>query len=147
VRTFDVNVLAFAFRSELPQFPVAHQTLTKALSGPSAFGISELVLSGFLRLTTHPNVYNPPSKLEDAPKFVNAILAAPSCTVLHPGPRHWSIFIDLCRSAKCIGNDIPDAYHAALAIEYDCEFITADKGFGKFRGLRWKYLLDPAFKP
>jgi predicted nucleic acid-binding protein len=35
-----------------------------------------------------------------------------------------------------------DAYFAALAIEHGCEWITADRGFARFPGLRWRHPLD-----
>jgi len=35
----------------------------------------------------------------------------------------------------------PDAYHAALAIEHGCEFITADADFARFPGLRQRHPL------
>jgi predicted nucleic acid-binding protein len=31
---------------------------------------------------------------------------------------------------------------AALAIEHGCEFITADRDFAKFAGLRWRHPLN-----
>ncbi|MEV4174431.1 PIN domain-containing protein [Nonomuraea sp. NPDC049709] len=31
---------------------------------------------------------------------------------------------------------MPDAYLAALAIEHGCEFVTCDKDFARFQGLR-----------
>jgi predicted nucleic acid-binding protein len=37
---------------------------------------------------------------------------------------------------------ISDAYHAALAIEHGCEWITADRHFARFAGLRWRHPLD-----
>ena len=40
------------------------------------------------------------------------------------------------------GNDVTDAYLAALAIEHGCEFVTVDKGFKRFPGLRWRHPLD-----
>jgi predicted nucleic acid-binding protein len=36
------------------------------------------------------------------------------------------------------GDDIPDAYLAALAIENDCEFISTDSDFSRFPGLKWR---------
>jgi predicted nucleic acid-binding protein len=32
---------------------------------------------------------------------------------------------------------MPDAYFAALAIEFGCEWITLDRDFARFKGLRW----------
>ena len=40
------------------------------------------------------------------------------------------------------GNRIPDAYHAALAVEHGCEWVTLDRGFSAYPGLRLINLLD-----
>ncbi len=37
---------------------------------------------------------------------------------------------------------MPDAYLAALSIEHGCEFITTDKDFQGFPGLRWRNPLN-----
>jgi hypothetical protein len=55
-----------------------------------------------------------------------------------PGSRHWTLFLDLCRKAGAKGNLVSDAYHAALAIESGCEWITTDRDFARFPGLRWR---------
>jgi predicted nucleic acid-binding protein len=62
----------------------------------------------------------------------------PHCQIIEPGPRHWSIFTGLCRSANAYGNLVPDAWLAALAIESGCEWITNDRDYARFKGLRWR---------
>ncbi|MEN8376929.1 MAG: PIN domain-containing protein, partial [Gemmatimonadota bacterium] len=59
-----------------------------------------------------------------------------------PGPRHWSIFRDLCEAVDARGNLVPDAYLAALAIENGAEWITTDRDFTRFPGLRMRHPLD-----
>lgn len=41
--------------------------------------------------------------------------------------------------ADATGNLIPDAWLAALAIEWSCEWITYDKDFARFKGLSWRF--------
>jgi predicted nucleic acid-binding protein len=55
-----------------------------------------------------------------------------------PGTRHWDIFEDLCRRARARGNLVQAAWLAAVAIESGCEWITTDKDYSKFPGLRWR---------
>jgi hypothetical protein len=55
-----------------------------------------------------------------------------------PGPRHWDIFVELCRKAGAKGNLVPDAYLAALAIESGSEWITTDRDYGRLPGLRFR---------
>jgi predicted nucleic acid-binding protein len=34
---------------------------------------------------------------------------------------------------------VTDAWFAALAIEWGCEWITLDRDYGRFPGLKWKW--------
>jgi uncharacterized protein len=49
---------------------------------------------------------------------------------------HWTIFLQCIEQIDAKGNDIPDAYHAALAMEWNCEWVTTDKGFKRFKSLK-----------
>ena len=40
------------------------------------------------------------------------------------------------------GNLVPDAYLAALAIESGSEWITTERGFARYPGLRFRHPLD-----
>ena len=134
----DVNILVFAYREDAPDHGRFRRWLEGLLSSDSSFGISELVLSGFLRVVTHPRVFDPPSPLGHALEFTEVLRLQPNCVPVTPGPRHWEIFTRLCRESEARGNLVPDAYLAALAIESGCEWITTDRDFSRFPGLRWR---------
>jgi toxin-antitoxin system PIN domain toxin len=99
------------------------------------------VLSGVLRILTHPRVFAEPTPLRDALGFVHALRERPNCVEIAPGPRHWEIFTELCHATEAAGNAVPDAYLAALAIESGSEWITTDSGFACYGGLRWSHPL------
>ena len=138
----DVNVLVCAFREDAVHHERCRGWLERALRGRERVGLSELVLSGVLRVLTHPRVFDPPTPNEAAVAFVDALLAQPASVVLRPGDGHWRIFRGLSTSLRLTGNRIPDAYHAALAIEHGCEWVTLDRGFSAYPGLRPVNLLD-----
>jgi toxin-antitoxin system PIN domain toxin len=142
MRMFDVNVLVYAFRPDADRHDEYRTWLEELVGGPEAFGASELVLSGFMRVVTHPSIFNPPSELAECLHTVESIRERPNYVPLRPGSRHWTIFRQLCATTHAVGNQIPDAYHAALAIEHGCELITTDRGFGRFPALRWRHPLD-----
>lgn len=48
---------------------------------------------------------------------------------------------NLVRDTDSKGNLIPDAFLAALAIESGSEWITTDRDFARFPGLRWRHPL------
>ncbi|HSA55483.1 MAG TPA: type II toxin-antitoxin system VapC family toxin [Gemmatimonadaceae bacterium] len=137
----DVNVLVYAFREAAPGHAAYRDWLLAQVNGREAFGLSELVLSSVLRVLTHPRVFSPPTPIPAALAFVEALRAAPNAVLIHPGPRHWEIFTSLCTAAHAKGNLVADAYLAALAIEHGCRWITTDRDFARFHGLRWRHPL------
>ena len=140
----DVNVLVYAHREDAARHVEFRRWLEASLDSPSGCAVSELVLSGCLRVLTHPRVFDPPTPLARAIEFITMLRDHPRLTVLAPGPRHWELFLDLCRRAEARGNLVSDAYHAALAIETGSEWITTDRDYARFPGLRWRHPLEPA---
>lgn len=132
----DVNVLVYAFREDMPEHEACHAWLRSIVRGDAAFAVFDPVLAGFLRVVTHPRIFSAPTPLEAALDFVDVIRTRPNCVTLQPGPRHWSIFERLCRESRVKGNLVADAYIAALAIESGCEWVTTDRDFRGFPGLR-----------
>jgi toxin-antitoxin system PIN domain toxin len=138
----DVNVAVAAHREDAENHAKILQWLEAELASPSGVGLSDLVLSGCLRVITHPKIFRTPTPLKEALAFVEDLRARPEIHLFAPGPDHWSIFSDLCQSVQAKGNVVPDAYHAALAMEWGCEWVTLDRGFSRFPGLRWRHPLD-----
>ena len=137
----DVNVLIYAGRADFAEHARYVDWLEGELNSDRAFGVSDLVLSGFLRIVTNPRVFREPSSLDEAVGFVEALRSASNAVTVAPGPRHWSIFRQLCWEVGARGALIPDAYFAAMAIESDCEWITTDRDYARFPGLRWRHPL------
>jgi hypothetical protein len=136
----DVNVLVYAHRPESPRHDGYRSWLEEARRGVEPLGIPEMVQSGFVRVVTHPRVFKEPTPLDTALKFVEAVRGSPATVPIAPGERHWGIFTDLCRQLDARGNRVPDAFLAAMAIEQGATFVSADRGFAGFPGLRW---IDP----
>jgi toxin-antitoxin system PIN domain toxin len=134
----DVNVLVYAYREDAPRHEPYRRWLDAVVSADEAYGLSDLVLSGFLRVVTHPRVFSPPSPMSHALEFVDALREQPNCVRVVPGPRHWEIFVRLCRQRGVGANLVPDAFLAALAIESGSEWLTADRAYSRFSGLRWR---------
>lgn len=134
----DVNVLVSAYREDAPRHRPYRDWLEGVLRGNESYGLSDLVLAGFVRVVTHPRVFSPPSPIAHALEFANILRARPNCIHAAPGERHWEIFTGLCRGAQAKGNLVPDAYLAALAIESGSEWMTSDRDYSRFPGLRWR---------
>jgi uncharacterized protein len=133
----DVNVLIYAFRSDANNHAVSRRWLDSTVKSPSSFGISKLTLSAVVRVTTNVGYYGGASSLDDAFGFCADLTAQPHCISVEPGPRHWTIFERLCRETDTTGPRITEAWFAALAIEHGCEWVTFDRDFARFPGLKW----------
>ena len=138
----DVNVLVYSFRRDAPGHVAYLRWLKRTVASDAAFGVSDLVLSGVLRILTHPRIFSSPERVGDALAFVQAVRDQPNCLTITPGRRHWGIFTRLCRASGAKGNLVPDAYHAALAIEFGGEWVTTDRDYSRFPGLRWRHPLE-----
>lgn len=134
----DVNVLLYAFRSDSTRHDAYYKWLDQTVNGDAPFGVSPQTLASLVRISTHPGIYVNPSELSEALHFCDAIIEAPTCTIVQPRERHWSIFADLCRQGRVKGNLVQDAWFAALAIESGCEWITTDRDYARFPRLRWR---------
>ena len=87
-------------------------------------------------------IFNPPSDLASALAFAQAIRGQPNAVAITPGQRHWGIFKSLCEATGAKGNLVPDACLAALAIESGSEWISTDRDYSRFPGLKWRHPLD-----
>jgi len=134
----DVNPLVYAFRPDAVHHEVSHSWLASVLSDPAPFGVSPMILAAVVRLTTNRRVFAEPSSLEQAFEFCDYLLTHPNCRVIEPGERHWGIFRDLCIATDTSGGHTTDTWYAALAIEWNCEWISYDSDFARFPGLKWR---------
>jgi toxin-antitoxin system PIN domain toxin len=134
----DVNVLIYAFRSDSRNHSQYREWLESIVNGPEAYAISPQILCSFIRIVTHPRVFCHPSNLEDAVALARVLRDQPHAVQVAPHDRHWMIFETLCRDSAASGNLVQDAWFAALAIESGCEWITVDRDYARFKGLRWR---------
>jgi hypothetical protein len=133
----DVNVLINAFRKDAPQHALCNPWLTSVVASDARFGLSTLALSAVVRVTTNARSYTEPSSLAEAFTFCDYLLGQPNCQVVEPGERHWDVFKRLCTETGTRGPRVTDAWFAALAIEWGCEWVTTDRDFARFPGLKW----------
>lgn len=134
---FDVNVLVNAYRADTEHHEPCRAFLDSTVSSPDAFGLTSIVLSGFLRVVTHPRVFKTPSPFGDALEFTDTLREQPQAEFVEPRRRHWDIFTALAEEVDARGNLIPDAYLAAIAIESGSTWVSTDSDFARFSGLRW----------
>jgi uncharacterized protein len=134
----DVNVLVHAFRSDSNDHSLCRRWLDEVINGEARYAIAFQILSGVIRITTHSRIFVQPSRVDEVIKFCESVSDQPHCVPIQPGAQHWKIFTRLCKEADARGNLVSDAWYAALAIESGCEWITLDRDYARFKGLRWR---------
>jgi toxin-antitoxin system PIN domain toxin len=133
----DVNILIYAYRADSPHHDLCKPWIERATRGEAHFAISRLALSAVVRILTNRRAFSRPDAPADVFRYCNSLLARPTCVEIEPGERHWQIFQRLCVEADVRGPMVTDAYFAALAIEWGCEWITIDRHYARFPGLKW----------
>ncbi len=140
----DVNVLVDAHRPDGLRHEAIRQWLDAAHADDGLLGVPGHVASSFVRIVTNQRIFDHPTPIAEALTFLEALQASPSVRRIEPGPAHWALFADICRMSRVAGDRVPDAWLAALAIENRATLITADRGFGRYPGLKWRDPLDDA---
>lgn len=138
----DANVLIYAFRSELPQHEPVRDWLIRRLTS-QVVGLPLLAEMAFLRLMTKPLGALGAAGWPDAFGFLDAVLSYRRARRVSAGPRHGELFEELVRRYELAGDQLVDAWLAALALETDAVLASADADFGRFEGLRWVNPVNP----
>ena len=134
----DVNVLIYAFRADAPKHETCKPWLDALVADDAHFGLSPVALSAVVRITTNQRAFRVPSTLEEAFGFCENLLSRPNCEIIEPGDQHWAIFRKLCIESSTRGARTTDAWFAALAVEHACTWVTFDRDYARFSGLKWQ---------
>jgi uncharacterized protein len=131
LNTADVNVLVAASRSDHPSHEAALAWLNGALAEAQTSGslvLFSMVSLGFLRVSTHPQVFVSPTPLGSAWAFLDALRQAPGVDLVE-GETPWTELKELSIGRTLTGNDLPDAWLAAKVRREHLKLATFDKGF------------------
>jgi uncharacterized protein len=137
VKLPDLNLLLYAVDERAPHHERAREWLEASLSGTEAVAFAWAVLLGFVRISTHPAVFEQPLDANDALDYVDGWMAQPVATVINPTDRHPRTLRTLLEPLGTAGNLTSDAHLAALAIEHGAELCSSDTDFARFDDLRW----------
>jgi toxin-antitoxin system PIN domain toxin len=138
----DVNVLVGAYRTDAMHHSALKAWLEVAVGATESVGVSDAVASGFVRVVTHPRVFAVPTPLETALTQMRSLRASTGVLRVVASEGYWEVFDRLCSRADARGNFVADAAHAALAVQTGATWVTLDRNFARFEGLKWASPLD-----
>jgi uncharacterized protein len=140
----DINLLLNAYDSESQFHSKAAAWWQDCLSGSETVGMPPVVLFGFIRIGTHPRVFQNPMTPAEISDIVRSWLDQPVVQILEGGSDHLDRVLKLLEAIGTAGNLVTDAQIAAFSIEYGAVLHTADSDFMRFPGLRW---INPLARP
>ena len=139
----DVNILVYAHAPDSPHHAAARTWLERRLGETAKVGIPWNVLLAFLRVVSNSRIVATPISIADGWSVIQSWLDRPNVWVPAAGDAHAKILASVLRDAT-VSAHVMDADLAALAIEHGLLLCTADRGFGRYRGLRWEDPLESA---
>jgi uncharacterized protein len=137
---WDVNLWVYAFRSDSPLHGTTREELDRGSRSPESFLFCPHVAASFLRLVTNPHIFAQPSDAMEAWDFIDTLESRQRAVRVDIDAMTLGIFKHACLVSRAVGNRVPDALLAALAIRHDATLVTADRDFAKFEGLACRFL-------
>ena len=130
--TPDVNVLVAAYRPDhphhLPSRSWLDDTVREAANGRASLQLLGMVVTDFVRITTHPKIFHEIDPLQDVTDFLDSLLSCAGVQFQGHGPV-WPYFKELCLTQQVRGNLVSDAWIAATVMQsgetlctFDCDF-------------------------
>ena len=132
----DANVLIHALRTDSAEHIPCRRWLLNAVGLGDTLGLCELVEVALLRIPTLPKLQLVPMS-EVLGFWKDDLWSYPGTRRLSSGPRHPGILCDLITALELRGNDLNDAWLAALAMEHRATLVSTDQGFSRFSALSW----------
>lgn len=134
----DVNVLVYAFHKDTSEHELYASWLNSILASVELILLADVVLTGFLRVVTSRRIFTDPAPATAALAFIETLQASPVSRVLNPTDAAWRQLARFVESdSYLVGNLVPDAWIAALAVTAGARVATSDAGFARFEGLMW----------
>lgn len=140
MKLWDVNLWIYAFRTDCPLHGRIRPILLESLAAREAFLFCPSVASSFLHIVTNGRIFREPSDHREAWSFLDYLEAHPAAVFAEPDAMTFGMFKHLCLAAGAQGNEVPDAFLAAVALRHGATLATADAGMRRWQGLQLELL-------
>ena len=138
----DTNILLYAVNELDPRYARAKNLIQQWQRQVSPWHSTWSVFYEFMRVATHPSVYQNPLSPDEAGKFLKAIDDSPGFSLLTESERHAHFFSGLVSARHpTTGNHWHDAHIVALMLEHGISMIySCDRDFHRYQGIK---VIDP----
>jgi hypothetical protein len=129
----DTNILVYAHREEFPLHRQAKDRLVELGENTDPWALPVFCMTEFLRVVTHPKLFDPPTTAKDATESMENLLQSPSLVVLTPGENFWAMLNHTIHQAGIRGNLVYDAQIVAVCREHGvADVLSEDRDFTRF---------------
>ncbi len=143
--TLDANILLYASDETSPRQPRARALLQELASGPELVHLFWPVVMAYLRIATHPRVFERPLDPATARANIGGLIGRPHVRCPGEGAGFWALFEATVAPDVVRGNLVTDAHIATLMRQYGVGTIwSADRDFRRFPGITMR---DPYVDP
>jgi hypothetical protein len=133
----DTNVLVYAHREDAAFHAVAYSRIASLAEGRSTWAIPWPCIHEFLAVVTHRRIFAPPTPLKSAMDQIDAWIESPSLVLLSEPDEYWPSLRKALEASRVAGPKVYDARVATLCLQHGVsELWSADRDFGRFRGLK-----------
>jgi toxin-antitoxin system PIN domain toxin len=137
----DVNILLYASDTGSDPHGRAAAFLESVAEGDETCYLAWITVMSYLRIATHPGIFNVPLSPADAMGNVDRLLACPHVCCISEMEGFWPLYLTLAGETPVRGNLVPDAHLAAILKQHGIRTLyTRDRDFAKFSFLR---VIDP----
>ena len=133
----DANILLYASDASSAFHERALAFLRRCAEGRELLYLPWPTVMAYLRIATHPAIFEAPLSPAEAMNNVEGLLRRPHVRTLGEDERFWEVYREITQGMVVRGNLVPDAHLVAVLIQNGVTTIwTHDRDFHKFRGLR-----------
>jgi toxin-antitoxin system PIN domain toxin len=131
--TVDANVLLYASDESSPVHDKARAAVERLALGPEIAYLFWPTVMAYLRVATHPSVFERPLSIAEAVGNVEQLVGRPHVRTTGETDAFWLSFRDVTDDALPSGNLVPDAHLVTLMLDNDVRTIwTRDRDFRRF---------------
>lgn len=134
--TVDANILLYASDEQSPRHDAAAALLAQLAAGPGLVYLFWPVAMAYLRIATHPNIFDQPLDPAEARQNLSQFIGRAHVRCPGEAEGFWQAYQDLVGADTIRGNLVTDSHIAALMSQHGVTTIfTADRDFRRFTGI------------